>query len=190
MHSNIMKAGIVLFIVTLAAGLCLGIVHEVTLAPIAAQQAKTQAKALMEILPEAQSFQTLQSLSLDGTDIDEVFAGLRQGKVVGYVFLLTSKEGFSDDIRLLAAIRQDGKLAGVHILSQNETPGLGANAAKESFWRQFTGKTGPFTVVKTPPGADNDIQAISGATITSRAITNAVNEAIELYDKQLKGADQ
>ena len=80
---------------------------------------------------------------------------------------------------MLVAVTTDGKVIDYNILTSNETPGLGDNAAKEPFRSQFKGKQAEdLTVVKDPSNKE-DIQAMTGATISSKAVTKAVKEAVE-----------
>jgi len=85
-------------------------------------------------------------------------------------------------------IDNKGKLIGIKILSHTETPGLGAKAAEPAFSDQFEQKNVDSVVItKTKPAAENEVQAISGATITSRAVADGVNTALEYWAKNLKG---
>ena len=85
----------------------------------------------------------------------------------------------------MIGIDKDGAVTGVEFLSISETAGLGMNAQKETFRDQFKGKNSEITVVKTAPG-DDEIQALTGATITSNAVTKSVNTALKLYE-EVKG---
>ena len=85
---------------------------------------------------------------------------------------------FASSDEEVATVDKDGKVTGVNILSHSETAGLGANAVKESFRDQFVGLVKGITVSKDKPG-ENSIDALTGATVTSRAVTKAVNAAIE-----------
>jgi electron transport complex protein RnfG len=109
------------------------------------------------------------------------------GNVIGAVLSITTK-GYNSGLNMTVGLGADGTIKGVIIGDNNETQGLGKKAAEPDFNRQFPGKSydNPLNVVKSSPG-DSDIQAITGATITSKAVTNAVNTAAEFY-KQLGGA--
>ena len=87
-------------------------------------------------------------------------------------------KGFGGDIQLTVGVK-DGVVTGVRIGTHSETPGLGARAAEEKFYGQFTGKSGALSVIKTGEAGDSEINAITAATITSTAVTNAVNEALD-----------
>jgi len=103
----------------------------------------------------------------------------------GYVATVIAK-GFGGDVTVIAGFGSDGNISGVRVASHSETPGLGANSTKPDFYEQYAGKPAdaPLTVVKNPTDAANEITAISGATITSRAVTNAVNAAAEAVKAQ------
>jgi len=114
---------------------------------------------------------------------------------IGYVIMIDTKaQGYIGDGayggKMIVAVGIDDKgvVCGVKLLEHSETPGLGANAADDQFTGQFVKKSGPFTVRKTPPLGPNDIDAITAATITSKAVTTAVNNALEFYrDYIMKG---
>lgn len=113
---------------------------------------------------------------------DGVFTGLdASGNVAGYVVNVTSKEGFGGEVSISTGISPDGQITGMEFLTINETAGLGMNATKPEFMNQYVGKTvESFELTKEAAQADNQIQAISGATITSTAVTNAMNAALYL----------
>ncbi len=180
---DILMPGIVLLIITSIAAACLGVVESVTRAPIEAQQAGTKNDALAKILPSATTFKPLDSISKDPA-IQAVYVGHAGDAIEGYVINVDTNEGYSGLISLVVGIDTDGVVTGVNIMSHSETPGLGANATDPKFTNQYIGKKQKLTVVKVPP-SDNEIQAITSATITSRAVTGAVNKAIAFFDENL-----
>ena len=99
-----------------------------------------------------------------------------EDRLIGVV-VTTKAGGYGGTIEVMTGIRADGGVSGVNILSMEETPGLGAKAKEDSFLRQFKGLTDSGAAVNKDGG---DIDALSGATITSRAVTKAVNEAVEI----------
>jgi electron transport complex protein RnfG len=103
----------------------------------------------------------------------------KNGECIGYVFT-TSEKGYGGDIRVMTGVNADGTVNSVRTLELNETAGLGMNAQNDSFLNQFKGLVSGITVSKEKPG-ENSIDALTGATITSRAVTGAVNDALELY---------
>ena len=108
-------------------------------------------------------------------------------ETVGYAFTL-SANGYGGAVKCVVGVEKGGKITAVEITDvSNESPGLGQNATKTSFTDQFKGKSAELSVVKS--GAkENEVQAVTGATITSRAVTKSVNLALELY-KQIEGEE-
>ena len=176
-----LKLGLVLLAITAATGLILGLAHEITLEPIRATQERQRQEAFRATLPGTQTFVPLQVP--EGSAVREVQEGRVGGAVTGHVFTVAPK-GYAGPVVFVVGISRDGVIRGIRILNQSETPGLGANAGEPAFSGQFDGKRAePLTVVKTPPANPQDIQAISGATITSRAIAGGVNDAVQTWEK-------
>lgn len=175
-----------LLIITVCAGLILGVVYTVTAEPIARQQEITANESRKQVLPGADSFVKVDvsGFVAEGSDfgeIEEVYAGMdASGVVTGYTMAIRTK-GYSANLMLTVGVDTDNIVQGVDISSHEETPGLGANATAPEFLGQYLGADGPLTVVKTPTGETGEVQALTGATITSRAVTNAVNMAREFY---------
>lgn len=112
------------------------------------------------------------------------------GNVLGYVVNVISHEGSQADIAFSVGIQNDGTLNGYSITSISETPGLGVLVQEEPFYSQFEGKTEEtYTVVKTAPAGENEIQAVTGATISSRAVTNGVNACLVYFRSALQGGN-
>ena len=102
------------------------------------------------------------------------FIGLdKKRRKLGYAFRVYPK-GYGGTIDMVVGIDLKGRVAGIKIISMNETPGLGMNASESKFLRQFTGKTS-----KSPLKAKKDIDAITGATITSQAVADGVKQALK-----------
>ena len=110
------------------------------------------------------------------------------GNSLGYVITVTAKDGSQANITFSVGIQMDGTVNGYSITSIAETPGLGDKAKNEEFSGQFQGKQADsFTVVKQAPASDSEIESISGATITSRAMTNGVNACMAYFKSALEG---
>lgn len=184
---KIIRLGLVLFVITAVTGLILGAVHTVTLEPIREAQAKEKNEALAATLPGAKDFKQVDIKGSAGI-IKEIYEGSDSGKVIGYNFTVTPK-GYGGPITLIVGVASDGKIKDIKILASNETPGLGAKADQPSFAGQFKDRAAQeLTVTKTPPENDSQIQAISGATITSRAVTLGVDTAVSYWKKNFSGA--
>lgn len=187
-----LKLGFILLIVTAIAGLFLGSAYTITKEPIEKQAILEKNQAMKEILPSADSFEVMEEIKLpEGTAIKEVNKALKGSETAGYAIKVSPK-GFGGLIDMMVGITADGKIGGIKILSHGETPGLGANATDISFYGQYRDKgiETKLDVVKTAPSKDNQIEAITGATITSRGVTNGVNEAIDFFISNLKGGNK
>ncbi|MCT4598231.1 MAG: RnfABCDGE type electron transport complex subunit G [Vallitalea sp.] len=189
MKSNIIKDALILFAITLIAGLLLGGTYTITEEPIKDQQIKIRNKALNSVIENATFEKSTVDLENESS-ITELFVAKKGEDIVGYAFKLATKEGYGGVIELVVGINIDGTVSGIDITKHSETPGLGANADKDSFKNQFKGKpTQQLTVVKNGATSDTEIDSLSGATISSRAVTNAVNVAINYFNTNLsKGA--
>ncbi len=163
-----------LFVICLVATALLGLTNQVT-APIIEQLAiETEIKSRQVVFADAKSFGEAEILA-DGTSV--VAALDDAGNVIGHVVVNTTK-GYGGDISVMTGVDSEGKVTGVNILSHAETAGLGAKAAEQDFRDRFLGHIKGITVSKDKAG-ENSIDAITGATITSRAVVDAVNAAIE-----------
>ena len=186
---KIVKLGLILFTITAITGLILGVVYEITAGPIALTQQRLKNEALSAALPEADAFEA-QPLG-DGAPaiVTDVQKASSNGAFAGYCVTVTPK-GYAGPIEIVVGVTAEGKLRAIRILSQGETPGLGAKAATDAFMGQYTNKeVESLTVVKSPPSSPEQIQAISGATITSDAVTSGVNIALEYWKNNLRGGN-
>lgn len=197
---SMLKDTLVLFIITLFAGLLLGVVYQITKEPIAAQEEKARQEAFAEVFEAAENFQTVElpaveeidrvltEAGISGVTVEEIVSALdSSGSLLGYCITVTSHEGYGGDIRLTLGINLDGGLNGISILEISETPGLGMKA--ESVLKpQFSGKNvTQFEYTKSGAVTDNQIDAISGATITTKAVTGGVNAGLKVFQTFLSG---
>ncbi len=193
---NMMRDALILFAITLISGLMLGLVYQVTAQPRREQQERKIREACQAVFAQAEKFEEVsytpnealaQQLAGDGVKIGTVYQAFDSADcLAGYVIETTSGEGYGGNITLYAGITNDGIVNGVSILTISETPGLGMRA-EEVLVPQFAEKqaTG-FTYTKTGSQSDNEIDAISGATITTKAVTNAVNGAVSAFVQDLR----
>jgi len=193
-QSGFIKDAIILFAITLISGLILGFVYDITKAPIAAAAKAAKNEAYAVVFPEAKDFEasdavtskiaeTADEISGKGfghVTVDEVVdAKDASGNNVGRVITATSKDGYNGTVQLSVGIKSDGTVVGITFLTLAETPGLGMRAGEKDFYSQYANKnTKEFKLVKGSASGDNEIAAISGSTITSSAVTNAVNAAL------------
>ncbi len=187
-----MKDALILFAITLVAGACLGGVYEATKEPIAAANLAAKEEAYRTVLPDAASFEAddmtdvmasanaeVSGLGYGNVTVDEAAVALDgSGTPMGYVVTTTSKDGYGGAITVSVGVLADGTVNGIAFLTLAETAGLGMNS--DTDWKnQYAGKNvDAFSVTKNSASAENEINAISGATITSNAVTGAVNTAV------------
>lgn len=178
--NQVVKFGVILGAICLAATLVLAITYEVTKPKIDAEFKREEKAALEAIQPDADSF---TEKSVDGI---EYFDAMKDGKVVGYC-VRTTGTGYNGYIRMIVGIDKTGVIKGVEIIEQYETPGLGAKIdeirpgeTEPYFLKQFKGKSAMTIAVK------KDIDAITGATISSKAVTDAIRGTVEEFLKKVK----
>ena len=197
-----MKDAMILFAITLVSGACLGGVYEITKAPIAAAEMAAKAEAYKTVLPAAETFEEagsadalaaanteISGLGYGNVTVDEAVSGKdASGAEVGYVVTSTSKDGYGGAITVSVGIEADGTVSGIEFLTLAETAGLGMRAKEPSFYNQFAGQQAEKFYVSKDGGDGQPIDALSGATITSRAVTGAVNTALGYYQTALGGS--
>lgn len=204
---EIFKNSLILCLITLVSGILLGTVYEVTKEPRAKQEEKTRQEAYKKVFEEADHFETMEydekiwsiyseqhGYSDSQVYIEEVVeAKDKEEAVIGYVITVTDKEGYGGNITFTFGIKKDGTINGISFLTLNETAGVGMKADTAAFKKQFEGKNvKSFVYVKNGKQADNEIDAIGGATVTTNAVTNGVNVGILCYEfisKGIGGAD-
>ena len=198
---KIIKNTLILTAITVVAGLLLGIVYGITEKPIAASQEKAKQEAFQTVLKDAASFETYEEFDADTAasllkesgyaqdDIMEVAEAKNAGgETIGYVINVASHEGYGGDIEMSVGILNDGTVKGIEMLSISETAGLGMKADEADFKAQFKDKqVEKFSYTKTGEEGDDKIDAISGATITTNAVTNAVDSALVYFQNELGG---
>ena len=189
--NKIIKNTIILTVITLVSGLLLGLVYEVTKEPIARTQEAAKRAAWQEVFPDVAE-DAFEQIDVDGDVAAQVIADLGikgsidevcavDGGDTGYVITATDGEGYGGDIQVTVGITSDGTVSGISFLSISETAGLGMKATESSFYEQYVGvQTEQFYVTKDG-GEGEPIDAISGATITTRAVTGAVNAALGYF---------
>ena len=181
LRNDLVRLGAILFLITAIAGCCLGVVYESTKDVIADKKEAVNQKAYAKVLPDAGALTKLE-VQPDQKAVLEVYRAENGGfamKVMG--------TGYGGDMELAVGIDANGNVTGVSIISHGETPGLGAKATEADFIDQYSGKNAEETlIVVKGDAAENEISAISGATITSRGVTGGVNEALQYYTMYLK----
>ncbi len=196
MKNTIIKDTMILTLITLIAGGVLGLVYEITKDPIAKQQELAKQEAYKAVFEDADTFEVcveaedadlaayLAGEGFEAQTVNEIMeAKDASGETLGYAINLTTSEGYGGDITFSMGVQADGTLNGISILTISETAGLGMNATKDEFKGQFKEKQAEaFTVTKTGAAKENEINAISGATITSNAVTQGVNCGLSAFE--------
>lgn len=165
---EIIKPVIVLTCICLVVSALLAYINTVTAPIIAEAEQKAAQEAMAEVLPQADSFEqiTLEALPEKVTEI------YRAKNDTGYVFMLTTK-GYGGDMRLICGIKNDGTIEACKTLSHSETSGLGSKTAEDPYRNQYIGKNADTLV---------EVDAISGATISSVAYKSAIEDAFEAFN--------
>jgi len=139
-------------------------------------EAKEREEALKNLIPSAESITPVKDVVIDGNEA-KIYQAVKGGETIGYVVACPAK-GYSSFISMLVAVDKEHKVIGIDILSHAETPGLGDQITDSWFKEQFKGK-GVDNLVVIKGETDSNIQAISGATISSRAVTKGTKDAVD-----------
>ncbi|WP_321516907.1 RnfABCDGE type electron transport complex subunit G [Marinifilum fragile] len=197
-ESTFINMVLVLFIVTLVASAALGGLYELTKKPIDAAKLAKKLKAIKEVVPEFDNNPSEEMYSVDMPTGDklEFYPAKKDGELVGTAVKTFTTNGFSGYIWIMVGFKPDGTINNYSVLEHKETPGLGTKMAdwfkpadpakaKASVINKNPGKTN-FTVSKD----GGDIDAITAATISSRAFLDAVQTAYNEYNKQMEGGNK
>lgn len=186
---EMVKPTISLLVICFLVTLCLALVNSSTKDTIKQRERMDAEEQRKQVMHEAKSFKEIDGWKEKESSgiVREVYAAYDGEKLVGYVFSAFPK-GYGGEIKVTVGIGSNKMVSGVSIGENKETPGLGTKASEDGFIGQYSEKEiqKAFKVVKRSATADNEIQAISGATITSKAVTSAVQASAELGDKLLK----
>lgn len=192
--SALLRDALALFLITLVSGLGLSYVYEITKEPIIAQGIQKSIEANKAVFSEALSFEedgqlmelakttdlTEANTDFQGVTIDSINKALdANNQLIGYNVTVSTSAGYKDGIKFVYGYSLDGRVTGIEFLGIKETAGLGMKAAEPEFMNQFLNKkVKQFVVTKSGASSEEEIDALSGATITSRAVANAINAGI------------
>ena len=188
-NENPLVLSLVLLVISAVVALLLGFTNSVTKEKIAENVLIEQNAAKQEVLKEAFDFLEVEFGDKTGL-VKGVFQGVDQnGKHVGWC-VNVAPSGYGGELDIMVGINPDKTLSGMKVVSHSETAGLGAKATDEKFSSQFKNKKTdkPLEVIKSGTPKDNEIVAISGATITSKAVRTGVNAAIDAVNSVKGGA--
>lgn len=192
MKNTILKDTLALVLITLVAGAALGGVYTITADPIAHQNQLAKDEAYKAVFADADTFEVvidqedaqleayLDENGYPAQTINEVVQAMdSSGSPLGYAFTVTTSEGYGGDIQFAMGVKDDQTVNGISILAIGETAGLGMKADTDEFKNQFADKNvEAFQYTKNGASADNEIDALSGATITTNAMVNGVNAGL------------
>jgi len=178
---DILRLIVALTLISTAAGVILAVTNKATSSPIGNAGSKQHGESLALVLPEFDNHPNLTTLDVnDGGRTWTFHVARKNGRYVGAAFVASSKKGYGGDLSLMVGVTAGGHVKQIRILSQQETPGLGSKVAEEPFVSQFAGKpiTGTVWAVTKDRG---DFDAVTGATISSRAVLEAMRTGLEVY---------
>lgn len=203
--SNLVFNTIILTVISVIAVALLAVVNQITSGPIEAAELNQQAQAYKVVYADANEFAQIDGVEKmieDSAKLleDNGFGGCTimdslgvkgaNGDMEGYIVASTSPNGYGGEIQVAIGIKAD-KLTGFTVISNSETAGLGSKCTEETFMNQFKDKAASvLSYTKSGASSDTEIDAISGATITTNAVTEAVNAAIIFYQSNFGGGVQ
>ena len=176
--NDIIKPVAVLLAICIIIPLALSLTNKITKDKIAELDEKNSRETMADLI-EADNFTECEF----GENEFNYYTAVKDGNIIGYIFK-TAEKGYGGDVSVMTAVNTDGTVKSVAILDvSNETPGLGQNAAKESFYSQYADKKSGISLVKNGAESDkNEVNAVTGATITSTAVNKAVNTALKQFE--------
>ena len=178
---------VALFVICVVAGGVLGVVYNATKDPIAAAETAKRTEAIKNVLPEFNELkETKVKSAMEDIDIPFYLAYDADNNFIGAAVETFTNKGFSGNVSLMVGILADGTINNISVLQHAETPGLGSKMTEPSFKDQFNGKNAEsfkFNVKKD----GGDVDAITAATISSRAFCDAVNRALSTFENNKGG---
>ncbi len=173
-----------LTLISLGASACLGYVYQMTKGPIELSVLNKKLAAIREVVPDFNNdpFEEMYKLPTGEGDSLEIYPAKKDSIIVGYAVNTNTKKGFGGDVNLMAGFKPDGTIINITVLSQKETPGLGTKMTGTDFKDQFNDKNPSDFKLKVKKDG-GPVDAISAATISSRAFCDAVQRAYNTLQK-------
>jgi Na+-translocating ferredoxin:NAD+ oxidoreductase subunit G len=173
-----------LTLISLAASACLGFVYEFTKKPIELSNLNKKLDAIKQVVPEFDNNPNNEMFKLPTGDGDslEIYPAKKDNVVVGYAVNTYTRKGFSGTVTLMAGYKPDGTIINISVLEQKETPGLGTKMTESKFKDQFNDKNPSQFKIKVKKDG-GQVDAITAATISSRAFCDAVQRAYNTLQK-------
>ncbi len=194
---RIPKPVIALTLIAAIAGVALSGVYSMTKGTIELQELQKKTAAYKEVCPEAETFELVEAAEeliakqdeKASPKINEFYVGkTADGQVAGYAASVTAK-GFGGDVTMALGLTPDGAVRKIAFTELNETAGLGMEADKAPFKDQFTGRAGELSLIKGTASGEQEISALTGATVTSTAVVNGVNAGLAFCEEATKGGN-
>ena len=182
-ESTFLNMTITLLVITLVAGLSLGFINDLTVGPIAKAKLERKVNAIKQVLPEFDNNPVEDIILIESEivkDSIELYPAYFQEKIVGKAVIGSSEKGYSGLIKIMVGFNPDNTIKNIVVLEQKETPGLGTKMKGDKFLRQFRGKD-PKTFNLQVIKEGGDVDALTGATITSRAFGEATQLAYDVF---------
>jgi len=173
-----------LTLISLISSACLGFVYEFTKKPIELSNLNKKLNAIKQVVPDFTNNPNEEMFLLPTDDGDslEIYPAKKDDTIVGYAVNTYTSKGFSGNIRLMAGFKPDGTIINITILEQKETPGLGTKMTEPEFKNQFNDKNPAEFLLKVKKDG-GPVDAITAATISSRAFCDAVTKAYNTLQK-------
>lgn len=182
-NESIIKIGLSLFVITFVVALSLAVVNSITEEKIIEYKIENEKQARLNVI-DADDFVEIENQT-DNEVLDNVYKAIKNEETVGYC-ITVKPVGFSAEITTVVGIDLNGSVTGIFIVDLSETPGLGAKATEEEFLNKFIGINDTIKVVKGQKDGDNSVVAITGATITTRAVSSGVDLAVDYFNEYLR----
>lgn len=184
-ESTFLNMTITLFAITIVAGVSLGFINDITKGPKAQAKLERKISALKNVLPEFNN-NPVDDIKLVkhelAKDSVEIYPGIQDDRLTGTAVVGSTNNGYSGLVKIMVGFEPDGTIKNIVVLEQKETPGLGTKMKDDKFLRQFRGKNpSDFNVMPTKDGGEVD--ALTGATITTRAFGEATQMAYDVFNE-------
>jgi electron transport complex protein RnfG len=180
-----------LTIISCISGLLLAFVNDKTKDKIAQIKSDAKVAAMNSVLPTHSNDPVEDAFTPTGVNSNLIFYVAKEdGKFVGAAFDTSTMSGFSGYIGVMVGVNDENEIAAIQILSQNETPGLGANITKPSFLNQFTNMAIPADSTLKVKKDGGEVEQITGATISSRAVSEAISSGLKVFEANKKEITQ
>ena len=170
-----------MLIIAVCSAAAIGYVYQITKEPIAAFRDRRTADAVSAVIGDFDNNPIEEKAALSG-DESELYPAKKDGKITAVAIKSFSNEGFGGKIELILGILMDGTVTGYKIIEQSETPGLGSKVTESKFSNQFVGLNAHHSNFNLSKDG-GEIDAVTGATISSRAVVGAVKKAVNAYNK-------